>query len=87
MQHPDMRTEIHGVSDAICIKYSHLQDKGRGMRAHGIGLCILPNHGGRDRFVVWTLIYDEEREFWFAEQGDYCETVERALEYFEKRAA
>jgi hypothetical protein len=75
---------IAGQSEAIVLEYTHLSSGGNGVRPHGIGVVWLGERN-HDPFVVWTIIYDDERNVWFAEQGDYCQTISQAVACYLRR--
>lgn len=74
----DTPTNVNGRD---VLAFTDLHPAGNGSRRYGIGICRWNDH---DPYVVWTLIQDEEGE-WFAESGDYCRTIAEATAAYTRR--
>lgn len=91
-QMPDLSLEDVGIDSPVgtvisvgrtVISYTHQHSGGQGMYPHGV--CIAYKGEGHHPYVVWTAIYDDNRQVWFAEDGDYCVNITEATERYNAR--
>lgn len=80
----EQRTDQPAILDngAVVLEYTEKEQAGNGWRRNGVGICHRNNE--RDPFVVWNLIQDEDGG-WFAESGDYCQTLIYAVDRYRDR--
>lgn len=72
------------VGGHVLVDYTHQADAGGGSYSHGVALFAAPE-GESHTHVVWTLIYNHEREAFVVESGDYCFSLSQALAAYIRR--
>jgi hypothetical protein len=71
-----------GSPDRMVIAYTKRNERVVGeVYASWVAVCV--DETAFHPYVVWTVV--ARPEGWYAESGDYCETLDKALEAYKKR--
>ena len=93
MKHPESTTRVLELSPGfvlsaddgpVVLATGPLHPDGEGSFAYRVCMLIMP---GKDfqPFTVHNVFYDDERERWGLQTGDYAQTIEEAAAYFTAR--
>lgn len=91
MRHPVSTDKVSALKPgdqldggAVVLETGRIHPDGEGSFAWRVCALIIPDKEYQP-FVVWNVYYDDERERWSCESGDYAMTISGALERFAAR--